>query len=145
MILQRTCLKCAMMSHLRCIKMIVVILKVMSFMVAIKLVNSTKKMVNTFKINIKMVIKISMKENTKMKNITMIMAKKLFQMMKDITMKMIRIILMIAIIKGTIILTIIKTRLMKMKMSLTREKKAEFKTKQTVVIKRWQKIVDKDN
>ncbi len=71
-----------------------------------------------------------------MKNIMMIMAKKLFRMMKAITMRMISIILMIAIIKGTIILTIIKTRLMKMKMSLTRVKNLELNFKRIVITQR---------
>lgn len=154
MILLRTCLKCATMSHLRCIKMIVEILKEKNFMAVIKLVrivkaNSSEKMANTFKMkNImtimgKKLFKMWMKENTSMKNIMMIMAKKLFRMMKAITMRMISIILMIAIIKGTIILTIIKTRLMKMKMSLTRVKNLELNFKRIVITQRWQKMVVK--
>ena len=63
-------------------------------------------------------------------------------MMIDITMRMIRILLMIPIIKGTITLTITKIRPMKMKMCLMRVKNLEHKINLTVII---QKIMLKDN
>ena len=61
MILQQIYPKCATMNHLRCIKMIAVMLRAKSFM-AVKTsipgkVNSTKKTVNIFKMNTSMVIK----------------------------------------------------------------------------------------